>query len=446
MTHLKKGQVLQQLLVEAVRKDNVLPLTGLCNLSCIFCSHRNNPPGTSAFSFAPLPEETWSDLAHYLDPGRKIIIGESATRLREGEPFTHPQFQQVMQKLRLLYPKTLIQLTTNGSLFGKETGAFLAALKPLELVISLNSASAKWRRLIMNDNEPETVLAVPELLASHDIPFHGSLVALPHLTGFNNLDATVTELNRCGAETIRILLPGYTAMGDPSIIPPPGTKKKLYAYAASANTRFQSVVLVEPPLIEDLEPLVEGVIKESPASKAGLLFGDRVDSIDGVKPLTRVEAFKMIDSKAGAQLIISRGNRNIKASINSSFLKTSGLVMNYDLDPDQVLRVKSRLSESFKTLMLLSEPALRRWQAATVKYDLENITFKTVRSNFFGGSINCAGLLTVGDFQAALHETELPGQYKQVLIPSIAFDDSGRDMCGIHYHNLQTDRSRLCVI
>lgn len=132
---------MQQLLVEAVLKDNVLPLTGLCYLSCIFCSHRNNPPGTNAFSFAPLPEEIWSDLACYLDPERKIIIGESATRLREGEPFTHPQFQKVIRKLRLLYPKTLIQLTTNGSLFREETAAFLAALKPLELVISLNSAS-----------------------------------------------------------------------------------------------------------------------------------------------------------------------------------------------------------------------------------------------------------------------------------------------------------------
>lgn len=446
MTHLKKGQVLQQLLVEAVRKDNVLPLTGLCNLSCVFCSHRNNPPGTKAFSFAPLPEEIWSDLAHYLDPERKIIIGESATRLREGEPFTHPQFQQVMHTLRFLYPKTLIQITTNGSLFGEDTAAFLAALKPLELVISLNSASAKWRRFIMNDNHPENALTVPELLASHNIPFHGSLVALPHLTGFNDLDATVAELDRYGAETIRILLPGYTAMSDPSIITPTGTNKNLYAYAAKANKRFQSVVLVEPPLIEDLEPLVEGVIRESSASKAGLLTGDRIDLVNGLKPQTRVEAFNMVDSKALAQLIISRGNIRLETAINSNYSKASGLVMNYDLNPDQILRVKSRLSESVKTLMMLSEPAFSRWQAAADKYCLKNITFKTVRSNFFGGSINCAGLLTVGDFQAALDEIELSGQYEQVLIPSIAFDGSGRDMCGIHYHNLQNDRRQLYAI
>jgi NifB/MoaA-like Fe-S oxidoreductase len=446
MTLLKKGQVLQQLLVEAVRKDNVLPLTGLCNLSCIFCSHRNNPPGTQAFSFAPLREETWADLAQYLDPERKIIIGESATRLREGEPFTHPQLQQVLQKLRLTYPETPIQLTTNGSLFQKDTAAFLASVKPLKLVISLNSASAKWRRIIMNDSNPEKALAVPEMLMKHNIPFHGSLVALPHLTGFNDLDATVTELDRCGAQTIRMLLPGYTAQSDPSIISPPGTIKELYAYAAGAGTRFKSVVLVEPPLIEDLQPLLEGVIGESPACRAGLQSGDRIDSVDGVTPLTRVEAFNLIDSKAEAQLVISRANINVETVIKDYSSQASGLVMNYDLDPNQVLRVKSRLSDQVKTLMLLSEPALLRWQIAAVKFGLENITFKTVRSCFFGGSINCAGLLTVSDYQVALHETDSIRQYGQVLIPSVAFDHSGRDMSGIHYHNLQTDRSRLSLI
>lgn len=295
----------------------------------------------------------------------------------------------------------------------------------------------------MNDNSPEVALAVPELLAIYNIPFHGSLVALPHLTGFNDFNATVAELDRYGAETIRILLPGYTALSDPSIIPTAGTKERIYDYAARANTRFNSVVLVEPSLIEDLEPLVEGVIKGSPASKADLRTGDRIDLIDGVKPLTRVGAFNMLDNKTVAHLIISRGNINVKASISSCNEKPKGLIMIYDLDPNQILRVKSRLSESIKTLMLLSEQALSRWQAAVVKYRLEKVAFKTVRSNFFGGSINCAGLLTVGDFQAALHEVVYPERYEQILIPSICFDDSGRNMCGMHYHDLQTDRIRL---
>jgi hypothetical protein len=44
----------------------------------------------------------------------------------------------------------------------------------------------------------------------------------------------------------------------------------------------------------------------------------------------------------------------------------SGLVMNYDLDPAQVERVRRLLSDNEKTLMLVSEPALKRWQIAAI--------------------------------------------------------------------------------
>ena len=100
---------LQQLLVEAVRRHNVLPLTGRCNLSCCFCSHGQNPPGTQAYTFLPLEAERLLDLMPFLDPEQKIIIGESATRLREGEPLTHPDFFAILEQLRRLDEPTAIE-------------------------------------------------------------------------------------------------------------------------------------------------------------------------------------------------------------------------------------------------------------------------------------------------------------------------------------------------
>jgi MoaA/NifB/PqqE/SkfB family radical SAM enzyme len=105
LSELNEGPELQRLLVEAVREHNVLPLTGRCNLSCLFCSHRFNPPGTEAFSFGPLAIELLGELAAYLDPQQKIIIGESATRLREGEPLTHLRFMDLLKELRTRYPR-----------------------------------------------------------------------------------------------------------------------------------------------------------------------------------------------------------------------------------------------------------------------------------------------------------------------------------------------------
>ena len=45
------------LLLEAASHHNVLTLTSACNTSCVFCSHRQNPPGVLAYSTGRLDLE-----------------------------------------------------------------------------------------------------------------------------------------------------------------------------------------------------------------------------------------------------------------------------------------------------------------------------------------------------------------------------------------------------
>lgn len=438
MTHLREGQVLQPLLVEAVREHNVLPLTGSCNLSCIFCSHRYNPPDIKAFSFSPLSEELWRDLAKYLDPGRKIIIGESATRLREGEPFTHPQIYRILESLRLFYPETAIQVTTNAALINENAVKKLATLKPLEMVISLNSATAAGRNLLMNDSRPENALQVLSMMNKYNIPFHGSLVALPHLVGFDDLKKTVLFLDQAGALTVRLLLPGYTAFSDRAVVPPPGTSEILYSLVSEIKSELKTVLLAEPPLIEDLDSIIEGVTVNSPAYNAGILAGDIITEIDGNETLSRVGTFDTLNSSLEPVITVKRGSDFFKASISKKGSESFGLIMNYDLDPGQVKRVKESMNLSASALMLLSRPALKRWQTAAGKFDLNNIAFQTVDSLYFGGSINCAGLLTVRDFQRTLDNMFDSLSYDSILVPSVAFDSSGQDLSGSSYLKLNT--------
>ena len=77
-------------LVEAARK-NILPLTSYCNVRCVFCSHKQNPDGVLIHRLPSLPVAKVEELVQLLDPREKVVIGESATRLVEGEPFTHPE-------------------------------------------------------------------------------------------------------------------------------------------------------------------------------------------------------------------------------------------------------------------------------------------------------------------------------------------------------------------
>ncbi len=446
MAHLEPGPTLQRLLVEAVREHNVLPLTGRCNLSCVFCSHRHNPPDAEAYSFPPLAEDCLQGLIPFLNSAKKIIIGESATRLREGEPLTHPQFMPLIRHLRRLHPVTTIQLTTNASLLDEQAIDQLKLLKPLEVIVSLNSATEKGRKLLMGDSDPLRAIKAIDLLQRHELPFHGSIVAMPHLVGWDDLHETLMVLDRAGAVTMRLLLPGYTCLSSPAAVPSIGINEACYHFAASTKRRLEAPLLVEPPLIEDLTPLVEGVIKGSPAEKAGFKAGDQIDAVSGIKPRSRVEAFELANSAMQTSFSITRRQKSIELLIKKDSQVPSGLVMNYDLDPTQVDRVRRLLSDKENTLMLVSEPALKRWQAAAITNSLPGLIFKTVASNYFGGSINCAGLLTVSDFTRTLAEVEDLSCYSKILLPAIAFDNYGRDICGAHYLNLKSGSSLINMI
>jgi MoaA/NifB/PqqE/SkfB family radical SAM enzyme len=135
------------MLWESVSKENVLPLTSTCNLRCVFCSNRQNPRGVRVYAVPHLPLPLVKSLIPCLDPGRKIIIGEAATRINEGEPFTHPHIWQTLEAIRERYPQAMLQITTNGTLLDRVAVKRLAVMQPLEVNLSLNSATPADGRL-----------------------------------------------------------------------------------------------------------------------------------------------------------------------------------------------------------------------------------------------------------------------------------------------------------
>jgi len=440
------GSLLQRLIVEAISEHNVLPLTGSCNLSCIFCSHRFNPSGTKASSFNHLPLNSIQRLLQYLDPQKKIIIGESATRLREGEPLTHPHFFTIVEKLRQLYPQTIIQITTNGSLLTEEMIAKLAFLQPLEIIVSINSISVAGRKKLMADQDPLTALSSLELLERFKIKFHGSVVALPQIVGFDDLENTLIALDQAGSRTIRLLLPGFTRLAPAELIPSTGTTNIIYNTAEKLQQRLSAPLLIEPPVITDLKPVISGVISGSPADKAGLVVGDLIKAVNNKKPFSRVEAFRLLTEKDNPKLDLYRKGRSFSTLILKEKDVSPGITVAYDLDPDQVDRVQKRIDPEGKTLMLLSVPALQRWQIALQTSMIDNLDLLTVPSLWFGGTICCAGLLVVSDYRSALGSFSALASYSSILLPSASFDLSGYDLCGEHYLSLSAGGLPICLV
>ena len=96
--------------------EGILPVTSRCNMGCIFCSNAYNPKSCEVFAYLEALEDI-KDTILWLEAQGPVVIGESVTRINEGEPLTHPDFVEILRLVRKSYPERAIRITTNASLF-----------------------------------------------------------------------------------------------------------------------------------------------------------------------------------------------------------------------------------------------------------------------------------------------------------------------------------------
>lgn len=201
----------EQLILSSAQAYNILPITSRCDAACVFCSHRQNPPQVETVSFGPRSLAEAERTMSFLDGAQPIFIGESATRIVEGEPLTHPELREILLRLRQRFPRTLISLTTNGIRLDGEMACLFRDLGRVEVNLSLNSASPlHWQTLMGRSKCPEASRQAAVWLREYAIPFHGSLVAMPHVVGWEDIGAAIRFLDQQRARTIRVFLPGYS--------------------------------------------------------------------------------------------------------------------------------------------------------------------------------------------------------------------------------------------
>ncbi|MDN5322797.1 MAG: hypothetical protein PWQ67_1251 [Clostridia bacterium] len=427
---------LMQVLYHTVQNYNILPITSFCNVRCLFCSHRQNPPGVKAINVPPLAMDIIKDLITYLDENRKIVIGESASLIMEGEPFTHPYFFESLELLRKRFPQTLIQITTNGSYLNEETINILKKFEPIELNLSLNIYDVNLRQKLMNDKKAMIAYKAPELLKKWDIKYHGSIVAMPHITGWSVLYDTIKTLSCNNALTIRVFKPGFTKFA-PSHLQ---IDKKMLEHLEEKIIKWRKdfcPITLEPPYLSDLKAEIIGVIKGSSAFRAGLRSGDIITAINGQKPFSRVEAFLTLQENGKYMLEIERDKQVIVLNIDITNNK-SGLVFDYDISKSKVEQIKSILTKlkPLRPLLLASQLGYHLLKTSLAK--INNLHIVPVKNNYFGGNIQCAGLLTIEDFKESyqnyVRENPAPDL---ILVPSLAFDMGERDLTGAGFWKLE---------
>jgi len=429
-------------LYKSVQDDNILPLTSKCNLSCIFCSHQQNPAEVEVISFGDLSLDKINDLLEYINPNHPIVIGESATKIIEGEPLLHPDFQEILNRIREKYKDTEIKITTNADLLDQKLVEFLSNLDNINLNISVNYLDPKLRKRVMGKYCTQNIEKILKKLVKADMEYNFSMVALPHLLGYKTIKDEITKMTKYNPLTIRVFMPGYTKLSSEKLkFNPDEVYNKLSHLIDVINKKQKVPVTIEPPLIKDLKSKVKGVIKNTPAEKAGIKYLDIIKEINGKKAVTRVNTFNQIKKLKDPELLIKRENKLFKMQIKKSENERSGLVMDYDITIDRIEELKRviRNNPNRKILFLTSELGY-----SLIKYVInnyleqksENIIIKKIDNTYLKGSIASAGLLTNNDIENFLaNNSNL--EFDLLILPSIMYDVFNNDLLGNSYKKIK---------
>ncbi|MCF8001435.1 MAG: DUF512 domain-containing protein [Halanaerobiales bacterium] len=432
-------------LYKSVQEDNILPITSKCDLSCIFCSHKQNPPGVETISFGNLSLQKIDDLINYLDPDKPIIIGESATKIIEGEPLVHPEFKKIIKIIRGKYDDTKIKITTNANHLNQEMLNFLNNFDDIVLNISINYIDPKLRKNVMGKNCHVDILKTLKYLKKTTIDYHFSMVALPQLFGIEKIESEISEMVNYDPLSIRVFMPGYTE----------NTSEKLkfdfneiydslQALVHNLNLKQEIPILLEPPKLENLKKKIIGVIKNSPADKAGIKYLDEIQTINNKKVISRVEAFNLIKKLKNPIVEIKRNNNLLNKEIIKKSGKDSGLILNYDLSQKRINEIeRTILANKNKDILFLTSELGYKLVNYIVNYHLQfkkqnNLKVDQVINTYMKGSIISAGLLTNQDIKNYLNNFD-NSSFELLILPSIMYDIFNNDLSGFSYKNIEKE-------
>lgn len=432
----------EEILFKTVKEDNILPLTSICKLNCIFCSHKNNPPEVESYSFGHLEKELIKTMIEFLDPKEPVFIGESASKIIEGEPFVHPEIYQILKYLRQRWPEIEIKITTSGSFVELKQLELLKSLLPLELNISLNGPAPEERVFLMNDSQPKNVFKLIPELKKAELKFSASIVSMHHLKGFEYLKKTFDFLEEYQPETLRVFLAGFSHYADQKLRADASEYQKLAQFTAEVKDNYSYPIIIEPQLLSDFKAEINEISSNSAAAAVDLKKGDIIKKVDQKAVESRVDAFYQIKAAENPELEILRQDQKIKLVLTKAKNESSGLIMSYDLSPEVKRSLEAYAAASQKnkkgiTAVLASEAAYQLLEGLLSDYKAygSQLRLLKVKNKFFGASIIAAGLLTNSDLIKTLKQLKV--EIEKIILPEIAYDYYGNDLCGRHYTELE---------
>jgi hypothetical protein len=456
-------------------KSNLGSFSGSkCQCSCEICYARGNPLKNIARDDLTY-HEAKTRIKYY---SSKKKTGIPPKMNEEMEPFCNLNIFDILKTARKKSPNELFEITTNGCLLTEKNIKELSKLKPIFIVLSLNSANPFIRKKVMKDNYPEIAINSVKLLRKYEIPYFGSIVAWPSIP-LNDIEATVEYLSKYDSILIRILLPGYTKYHSKSLHF--DTEEHWRHIVDLYNKLLKSidtVLHIQPSLYwrKDLTATIEGIFKNSPAFNAGLKRDDKILKINDESIVTRGQAQSVLiqfGNKKKQRPIDLEVERNGKV-LQFELINVSNV--NEDLYPYKPLRYKSGIfsdtwpygifmTQTFLLNYILElENIIKQYQAKQVLLfssflvqplfieamklmqnyvtSLQKIDLRVTiaEQHFWGGNIMITDILLVQDLINHLHKL-ISNKYRPdlIIIPSSFTNLWGFDLSGHSYLEIERE-------
>jgi uncharacterized Fe-S cluster-containing radical SAM superfamily protein len=194
------------------RPPNQLPISAQCNAHCLFCSNHLNPFPVISGMFREM-EDVKLQLAAMSANDDPIRLSDSLPgRISEGEALLHPQLFEILDLIRRKFFYSKLCFTTNASMLDEEFIRRLAPYRPIEITISMHSTQPElWAKIFRKTAaEARNAIAAPTLLKRSGIEMLGTIVPLPKVCGWDDVEKTYGHLVEGGAKEIILFWPGHT--------------------------------------------------------------------------------------------------------------------------------------------------------------------------------------------------------------------------------------------
>jgi hypothetical protein len=383
---LKQSTEISTMLWEAIAKGNekfILPIASVCGADCVFCFNKYNPMDMDlASGFRDL-----DDIQQAIELlGGDIPIhlgGESNGVVRqEGEPLLHPKIFEIMGMIRKKHPHTLVHIMTNATQLTEKFILKLLPFSPITFQISYHSNSQHNWCKILGIRAKKFLIAQNSfpLLQKYGIHCKTTIVAMPNLVGFDDIEGTISYLRQF-TDIINIYSPHYTDAAKDQ--PDPEDFKHRMSYDPIAMSEFLKKMRVK--------------------------YNSNIDwPLDPLKPINLGGYHSNFMPANIMNNLMHRGWKHpLWLFSEAAWIRGAGKVV----------------------------------EDAAPYFPNEHSTL-CVKNTSYGGSITTAGLLMVDDYDKAIEKAfnedfDLRHKIDCFVLPALPFNRFGQDLVGKNYSFLQ---------